>query len=156
MFVEQFEEIIFVVKKEEEMAFVVEEEIGEIEEVIEDEVVFVVEVDDDEVEDESEEDEDEDEEEEEDEEEFVIVEIVYDDFDWFVDCCFGFVYIEVECKELMSQYEEMLIFVLENEIVKGKIIVISDGDVVLDIGFKLDGFVFIFEFCDMLDFVFGD
>ncbi|WP_425422971.1 30S ribosomal protein S1 [Phaeodactylibacter xiamenensis] len=153
---EQPEETTPAAKKEEETAPVAEEETGETEEATEDEVVPVAEADDDEAEDESEEDEDEDEEEEEDEEEPVIAETAHDDFDWSADRRSGLAYTEAERKELTSQYEETLTSVLENEIVKGKITAISDGDVVLDIGFKSDGLVPTSEFRDTPDLAPGD
>ncbi|WP_421946615.1 30S ribosomal protein S1 [Phaeodactylibacter xiamenensis] len=153
---EQPEETTPAAKKEEETAPAAEEETGETEEATEDEVVPVAEADDDEAEDESEEDEDEDEEEEEDEEEPVIAETAHDDFDWSADRRSGLAYTEAERKELTSQYEETLTSVLENEIVKGKITAISDGDVVLDIGFKSDGLVPTSEFRDTPDLAPGD
>ncbi len=153
---EQPEETTPAAKKEEETAPAGEEETGETEEATEDEVVPVAEADDDEAEDESEEDEDEDEEEEEDEEEPVIAETAHDDFDWSADRRSGLAYTEAERKELTSQYEETLTSVLENEIVKGKITAISDGDVVLDIGFKSDGLVPTSEFRDTPDLAPGD
>lgn len=151
---EQPEETTPAAKKEEETAPAAEEETGETEEATEDEVVPVAEADDDEAEDES--DEDEDEEEEEDEEEPVIAETAHDDFDWSADRRSGLAYTEAERKELTSQYEETLTSVLENEIVKGKITAISDGDVVLDIGFKSDGLVPTSEFRDTPDLAPGD
>ncbi|MCR9052314.1 MAG: 30S ribosomal protein S1 [Phaeodactylibacter xiamenensis] len=146
-------------EKQEETAPAAEEESAETEEATEDEVVPVAEADDDEAEDESDEDEDEDEdeeEEEEDEEEPVIAETAHDDFDWSADRRSGLAYTEAERKELTSQYEETLTSVLENEIVKGKITAISDGDVVLDIGFKSDGLVPTSEFRDTPDLAPGD
>jgi|AntRauTorckE5430_2_1112549.scaffolds.fasta_scaffold05397_1 small subunit ribosomal protein S1 len=100
-------------------------------------------------------DEDEEDEEEE-EEEPVVTETAHDDFDWSADRRSGLAYTEDKRKELTSQYEQTLSSVLENEIVKGKVTAISDGDLVLDIGFKSDGLVPTSEFRDTPDLGPGD
>jgi small subunit ribosomal protein S1 len=156
---EQQEETTPAAKKEEETqeetAPAAEEESAETEEeTTEEEVAPVAEADDEDAEDESEEDEDEEEEEE--EEEPVVAETAHDDFDWSADRRSGLAYSEEQRKELTSQYEETLTSVLENEIVKGKVTAISDGDVVLDIGFKSDGLVPTSEFRDTPDLAPGD
>lgn len=145
-------------EKQEETAPAAEEESAETEEeTTEEEVAPVAEADDEDAEDESEEDEDEEEdEEEEEEEEPVVAETAHDDFDWSADRRSGLAYSEERRKELTSQYEETLTSVLENEIVKGKVTAISDGDVVLDIGFKSDGLVPTSEFRDTPDLAPGD
>jgi small subunit ribosomal protein S1 len=161
---EQQEETTPAAKKEEETqeetAPAAEEESAETEEeTTEEEVAPVAEADDEDAEDEDAEDEseeDEDEEEEEEEEEPVVAETAHDDFDWSADRRSGLAYSEEQRKELTSQYEETLTSVLENEIVKGKVTAISDGDVVLDIGFKSDGLVPTSEFRDTPDLAPGD
>ncbi|MEQ8705111.1 MAG: 30S ribosomal protein S1 [Phaeodactylibacter sp.] len=100
--------------------------------------------------------EDEEEDEDEEEEEPVVAETAHDDFDWSADRRSGLAYTEEKRKELTNQYEETLTSVLENEIVKGKITAISDGDIVLDIGFKSDGLVPTSEFRDTPDLGPGD
>jgi small subunit ribosomal protein S1 len=161
---EQQEETTPAAKKEEETqeetAPAAEEESAETEEeTTEEEVAPVAEADDEDADDEDAEDEseeDEDEEEEEEEEEPVVAETAHDDFDWSADRRSGLAYSEEQRKELTSQYEETLTSVLENEIVKGKVTAISDGDVVLDIGFKSDGLVPTSEFRDTPDLAPGD
>jgi small subunit ribosomal protein S1 len=141
-------------EKQEETAPAAEEESAETaEETTEEEAAPVAEAEDEDAEDESEE---EDEEEEEEEEEPVVAETAHDDFDWSADRRSGLAYSEAQRKELTSQYEETLTSVLENEIVKGKVTAISDGDVVLDIGFKSDGLVPTSEFRDTPDLAPGD
>mgnify|MGYP000243904909 CR=1 FL=1 len=144
-------------EKQEETAPAAEEETAETteEEAPEEEAAPVAEAS--EEEGESDEDEDEEEEEEdEEEEEPVVAETAHDDFDWSADRRSGLAYTEEQRKELTSQYEETLTSVLENEIVKGKVTAISDGDVVLDIGFKSDGLVPTSEFRDTPDLAPGD
>ncbi|NBC09268.1 MAG: 30S ribosomal protein S1 [Bacteroidetes bacterium] len=105
--------------------------------------------------DEDSDDEEEDEEEEE-EEEPVVAETAHDDFDWGVDRRSGLSYTEDKREELEKQYDSTLTSVIENEIVKGKVTSISDGDVVLDINFKSDGLVSLSEFRDTPDLDVGD
>ncbi len=104
----------------------------------------------------SSEEEDSDEEEEEEEEEPVVAETAHDDFDWGVDRRSGLSYTEDKREELEKQYDSTLTSVIENEIVKGKVTAISDGDVVLDINFKSDGLVSLSEFRDTPDLDMGD
>lgn len=104
----------------------------------------------------SEDDTSDEEDEEEEEEEPVVAETAHDDFDWSADRRSGLAYTEEKRKELTSQYEQTLTSVLENEIVKGKVTAISDGDLVLDIGFKSDGLVPTSEFRDTPDLGPGD
>jgi small subunit ribosomal protein S1 len=109
---------------------------------------------------ESEEESDSDEEEEEDEleeeEEEVEGETAHDDFDWNTTAKAGFVYTEAECEKLFKEYDATLSSVVENEIVKGRVTSISDGDVVLDINYKSDGLVPLSEFRDNPDLAVGD
>jgi small subunit ribosomal protein S1 len=103
---------------------------------------------------ESEDEEDEDEDEE--EQEAVVPETAHDDFDWGVDRRSGLSYSEDQRKGLTAQYEETLTSVIENAVVRGKVTTISDGDVVLDIGFKSDGLVPVSEFRDTPGLSAGD
>ena len=104
----------------------------------------------------SEEEDSDEEEEEEEEEEPVVAETAHDDFDWGVDRRSGLSYTEDKREELEKQYDSTLTSVIENEIVKGKVTAISDGDVVLDINFKSDGLVSLSEFRDTPDLDMGD
>jgi len=99
----------------------------------------------------TEDEDDSEEEEDEEEEEPVVAETAHDDFDWGVDRRSGLSYTEEKRDELEKQYDSTLTSVIENEIVKGKVTSISDGDVVLDINFKSDGLVSLSEFRDTPD-----
>lgn len=101
-------------------------------------------------------DDDEDEDDEEEEQEAVVPETAHDDFDWGVDRRSGLSYSEDERKGFTDQYEETLTSVIENAVVRGKVTTISDGDVVLDIGFKSDGLVPVSEFRDTPGLSTGD
>ena len=97
------------------------------------------------------------------EEELVIVEEVadttgtaHDDFDWELGNRHALPYSEKEVEDYLKTYESTLTSVIENEIVKGKVNSIHDGDVVLDIHFKSDGLVPLSEFRDMPDLKIGD
>ena len=108
-------------------------------------------------EEESDSDEGEDEEEDElEEEEEVEGEMAHDDFDWNITAKAGLVYTEAERKKLFKEYDATLSSVMENEIVKGRVTSISDGDVVLDINYKSDGLVPLSEFRDNPDLAVGD
>lgn len=107
-------------------------------------------------EEEEEEDDDEDEEVELETEEAVAADTPHDDFNWELGNTLGASYSEEEIKQYLDQYEETLSDVLENEIVKGKVTTINDGDVVLDINYKSDGLVSLSEFRDMPDMEVGD
>ena len=80
----------------------------------------------------------------------------HDDFDWTITRTRGSVYPENEREKLQEQYDSTLSSVIENEIVKGRVTSISDGDVVLDINFKSDGLVPLSEFRDNPDLTVGD
>ena len=107
---------------------------------------------------EEEEDEEEDEEVELPEEEPVVAETAHDDFDWSVGnkSGLGTSYSEGDIEKYTEQYESTLTTVFENEIVKGTVTSIHDGDVVLDINFKSDGLVSLSEFRDNPDLAVGD
>ncbi len=115
---------------------------------------------DEDVEEDSSEEEDEDDEDEEDEEDLAEIDAeeqqvssAHDDFEWTPN---EDRYTSEERSQLAEQYDETLTAVIENEIVKGKITGINDGDVVLDIGFKSDGLVSLSEFREMPDLEVGD
>lgn len=104
------------------------------------------------------EDSEEEEEEEEvdlDEEEEVAV-TAHDDYDWDQGRKAELPYSTSEMEQYTQQYESTLTSVIENEIVKGRVTSISDGDVVLDINFKSDGLVSLSEFRDTPDLDVGD
>lgn len=133
---------------EEETTEEQEEIVAEAEDTEEDETDEAEEDDDDDSED--------DEEEEEVDEEAVMAETAHDDFDWSVSNKNVHSYTEEEYDDYAQQYDATLTSVLENEIVKGYVTSIQDGDVVLDINYKSDGLVPLSEFRDTPDLTVGD
>ncbi|MEL7121318.1 MAG: 30S ribosomal protein S1 [Bacteroidota bacterium] len=80
----------------------------------------------------------------------------HDDFDWNVTKKQSIAYTQDEIDSYLKQYDATLTSVLENEIVKGLVTSIQDGDVVLDINYKSDGLVPLSEFRDNPDLKIGD
>ncbi|MDH3243449.1 MAG: 30S ribosomal protein S1 [Saprospiraceae bacterium] len=91
-----------------------------------------------------------------DEEESVVEQTAHDDFDWTIGKRHTHQYSEKEIEQYLKDYENSLSAVIENEIVKGKVTSINNGDVVLDINYKSDGLVSLSEFRDMPDLKIGD
>lgn len=69
---------------------------------------------------------------------------------------FGEDYSKEEREKLEKMYEDTLTSVTEKDVVKGRVVSISDRDVILNIGFKSDGLVSAAEFRDMPDLKIGD
>ena len=69
---------------------------------------------------------------------------------------FGEGYTDKEMEEMVKLYDETLTTITEKEVVKGKVVSISDRDVILNIGFKSDGLVSASEFRDLTDLKVGD
>ncbi|MDH3709306.1 MAG: S1 RNA-binding domain-containing protein, partial [Cyclobacteriaceae bacterium] len=69
---------------------------------------------------------------------------------------FGDGYSDTEKAELEKLYEETLTEIEEKEVVKGRVVGISDRDVILNIGFKSDGLITASEFRDLPDLKLGD
>jgi len=65
-------------------------------------------------------------------------------------------YSEDEFKKYIELYEKTFNVIKENEIVKGKIVAVSENDVFVDIGFKSDGRISIDEFSDPDNIRIGD
>ncbi len=86
----------------------------------------------------------------------VVVETPHDDFDWSVGKRQQVFYKPEEREKMASAYEVTLNEIVENDVVKGKVIGISNGDVILDINFKSDGLVSLSEFRDQPDLAVGD
>lgn len=63
---------------------------------------------------------------------------------------------EVDLGELIDKYTEKLKSIKSGTIVKGKIIAIRHGDVVVDVGYKSEGFVPVTEFIDISSYKPGD
>lgn len=81
----------------------------------------------------------------------------HDDFDWDAADLDNYSrYSEDRRKELESLYDNTLTAFEENEIVKGKVVGITNADVVLNIGFKSDGLVPLSEFRDVEQVKKGD
>lgn len=80
----------------------------------------------------------------------------HDDFDWDADDAGFQSYSGEERKELESTYAQTLSTVVEKQVVKGKIVAVTDKDVVVNIGFKSDGLVSRQEFRDLPDIKVGD
>ena len=80
----------------------------------------------------------------------------HDDFDWEIGNSNISRYSEKEQEEMLEEFESTMSAVAENELVKGKVTSISDGDVVLDINFKSDGLISLSEFRDNPDMEVGD
>ncbi|MEM9848929.1 MAG: 30S ribosomal protein S1 [Bacteroidota bacterium] len=104
--------------------------------------------------------EEEEEEEEEDElvleEDEVVGESAHDDFDWDAGNKKSAAYSPEQTAEYLEQYEATMNRTLEGEIVGGKVATISNGDVILDFGFKSDGLLSLSEFRDLDSLNVGD
>lgn len=86
-----------------------------------------------------------------------IQETAHDEFDWSVSKKHETQYSEDYQKEMMDFYENSLSRDIEkNDIIKGKVVSITNSDVVLDIDFKSDGLVSKSEFRDLPDLKIGD
>lgn len=81
-----------------------------------------------------------------------------DPFDWDSVQAKGFGdgYSDKEKEDLVKLYEGTLTEIEEKEVVKGKVVGISDRDVILNIGFKSDGLISSSEFRDLPDLKIGD
>lgn len=80
----------------------------------------------------------------------------HDDFDWSVSNKNTISYSKSDIERYLTEYEQTLTSVNENEIIKGRVTAISDGDVVLDINFKSDGIIPLSEFRDLDELKIGD
>ncbi|MCK4596973.1 S1 RNA-binding domain-containing protein, partial [bacterium] len=65
-------------------------------------------------------------------------------------------YSEEEYAEMLQAYEETMRDIREGEIVKGKIIQVSETDALVDVGFKSEGIIPIIEFGEPLNVKVGD
>ena len=80
----------------------------------------------------------------------------HDAFDWDRGNRRSANYSAEEEADYLSQYDASLSAVVENEIVKGLVTAIHDGDVVIDLNYKSDGLLSLSEFRDMPDLEIGD
>ncbi|GJM29879.1 MAG: 30S ribosomal protein S1 [Cyclobacteriaceae bacterium] len=69
---------------------------------------------------------------------------------------FGDDYSDDQRAQMEKLYEETLTEIEEKEVVKGKVVGISDRDVILNIGFKSDGLISASEFRDLPELKIGD
>jgi small subunit ribosomal protein S1 len=80
----------------------------------------------------------------------------HDDFNWSVGKKMKMAYAADEKSKLEAQYDASMSSLNESEIVKGRVMAISGGDVVLDVNYKSDGLIPMSEFRDMPDLKAGD
>jgi len=78
------------------------------------------------------------------------------DFDWDMDHAGFGDYSKEEKAQMAEMYSKTLSTLRINEIVKGRVVSVSDKEVVLDVGFKSDGIVSRNEFRDLKDVKSGD
>ena len=83
-------------------------------------------------------------------------ESAHDDFNWEIGNSNISRYTESEQDQMLQEFESTMSAIAENELVKGKVTAISDGDVVLDINFKSDGLIPLSEFRDTPNMEVGD
>ena len=84
--------------------------------------------------------------------------VVQEEFNWDNEQTRGFgeEYSDDERAQMAKLYETTLTEIEEKEVVKGKVVGISDRDVILNIGFKSDGLISASEFRDLPDLKIGD
>jgi small subunit ribosomal protein S1 len=85
-----------------------------------------------------------------------VVATAHDDFDWSVGKRQQVFYTPEQREQMAAMYDETLNEVIENDVVKGRVIGIANGDVILDIRHKSDGLVSLSEFRDKQDLQAGD
>jgi len=78
------------------------------------------------------------------------------DFDWDQDTKGFGNYNDAERQQLEEQYSGTFNLISQGEIVKGTVVSINNKDVVLNVGYKSDGFVSFTEFRDLPDLKVGD
>lgn len=79
-----------------------------------------------------------------------------DNFDWSMDQAGFGNYSAEEKNKMADMYSGTITTLTANEIIEGRVVAISDKEVVLDVGFKSDGIVSRNEFRDMPDLKVGD
>ena len=80
----------------------------------------------------------------------------HDDFNWELGNKQSARYTEEEQAQYLTEYESTMNTVVENEIVRGHVTSIHDGDVVIDLNYKSDGLLSLSEFRDTPDLTIGD
>jgi small subunit ribosomal protein S1 len=79
-----------------------------------------------------------------------------DNFDWSMDQAGFGNYSAEEKNKMADMYSGTITTLTANEIIEGRVVAISDKEVVLDVGFKSDGIVSRNEFRDMAEIKVGD
>ncbi|GAA5225432.1 30S ribosomal protein S1 [Membranihabitans marinus] len=82
--------------------------------------------------------------------------VAHDDFDWTISKTQTHTYTTDEFAKLLNDYDETFTDINENEVVKGTVTKVRDGDVILDINYKSNGVVSLSEFRDYDDLKDGD
>lgn len=72
--------------------------------------------------------------------------VAHDDFDWSIQKSQLHAYKPEEYDQMLAEYDSTFSDISENEVVKGTIIAIRDGDVILDINYKSNGVISLSEF----------
>jgi small subunit ribosomal protein S1 len=80
----------------------------------------------------------------------------HDDFDWSIGKRQQAFYSADQREAMSKAYEATLNEIIENDVVKGRVIGVSNGDVILDLRHKSDGLVSLSEFRDTPDLKNGD
>ena len=80
----------------------------------------------------------------------------HDDFDWSISNKNTVIYTEAEKAKYLEQYDNCMPDVVDSGVVKGKVIFVSGGDVVIDVNYKSDGLLPLSDFRDMPDLKIGD
>jgi small subunit ribosomal protein S1 len=86
----------------------------------------------------------------------VVVGTAHDDYNWSAGKRNLVYYSAEDTKSYLQQYDVTFNALAENEIVKGKVIAIIGGDVILDVNYKSDGIIPLSEFRDLHGIVVGD
>lgn len=72
--------------------------------------------------------------------------VAHDDFDWSIQKTQTHAYKPEVYEEMLAEYDATFSDISENEVVKGTVIAIRDGDVILDINYKSNGVISLSEF----------
>ncbi len=84
------------------------------------------------------------------------VEVAHDDFDWTIKKTQTHSYQPDEYDKMLSDYDSTFSDINEFEVVKGNVVTIRDGDVILDINYKSNGVISLSEFREVDELKIGD
>lgn len=82
--------------------------------------------------------------------------VAHDDFDWSIKKSQTHAYAQDEFDKLLNEYDSTFTDINENEVVKGTVTNVRDGDVILDINYKSNGVVALSEFREYDELKEGD